>query len=309
MTREDRCYLVRRRPNSARRPAVRCDQIRCPGDPRSPARRVPDGPCVGAGGSRFNLIVTLNWVIPLVVPRLGDPRHRHRGRPPQDPGADGHRVALVTLLLLAGLSLLGASPSSTRRGTPLTARVQRRSGTPCSASSRPICAGRCSWRLWSPSGAWLAGPSRHAVWVRSTCCQDGPLGCPAGTRADVGRGPRQPPDRTMPDRSAHGSSEHLNRPAHLRPRRCRPLPRLRRRSDRMEPASSSSSCSPSTSDCSSSSPPGLSRRPASRSRAPVTSVEPQPALAGGTPRMEPPIERRASLHSAFELLDESPLTG
>ena len=107
----------------------------------------------------FNLIVTLKWVIPvvaLVLAILGIVI------------AVDHRktllrmaigVALVTLLS-AGRPVSGAHHIHQPGGAHLNRQLQGPSGTPCSASSRPICAGRCS----GGRSPWVPGwPDRAAT--------------------------------------------------------------------------------------------------------------------------------------------------
>ena len=180
----------------------------------------------------FNLIVTLKWVIPvvaLVLAILGIVI------------AVDHRktllriaigVALVTLILLAGLSL-GRITFINQAGHTFNRQVAADVWDTMLRSSRPICAGRCSWRPWLPwapgwldRAAWPCGSVRHV--------SRGALDRPAGARADVGHRPNRGRIGPFPARRCM-DPRPPQRTTRLRPRHCRPLPRLRRQPDRMEP--------------------------------------------------------------------------
>ena len=120
----------------------------------------------------FNLIVTLKWVIPVVALVLAilaiviavDHRKTLLRM------AIG--VALVTLLLLAGLSL-GRITFINQAGHTFNRQV---AGAVWDTMLRFLKTD-LRWTLLVAAlaslGAWLAGPSRYAVWVRSTCGKGG----------------------------------------------------------------------------------------------------------------------------------------
>jgi hypothetical protein len=115
----------------------------------------------------FNAIVTLKWVVPVVALVLGilgiviAVEHRKTLL------RTAIGVALVTLLLLAGLSL-GRITFINQAGHTFNRQV---AGTVWDTMLR-FLATDLRWMLLVAVlfalGAWLAGPARYAVWVRST---------------------------------------------------------------------------------------------------------------------------------------------
>ena len=118
----------------------------------------------------FNLIVKLKWVIPVVALLLGVLAIVI---------AVDHRktlvrmaigVALVTLLLLAGLSL-GRITFVNQAGHSFNREV---AGSVWDTMLRFLKTD-LRWMLLVAIlfalGAWLAGPARYAVWIRSTCAK------------------------------------------------------------------------------------------------------------------------------------------
>ena len=120
----------------------------------------------------FNLIVTLKWVIPvvsLVLAILGIVIAIDR-RKTLLRMAIG--VGLVTLLLLAGLSL-GRITFINQAGHTFNRQV----AAAVWDTMLRFLKTDLRWMLLVAAlvslGAWLAGPSRYAVWVRSTCAKGG----------------------------------------------------------------------------------------------------------------------------------------
>ena len=167
----------------------------------------------------FNLIVKLKWVIPvvaLVLAALGIII------------AVDHRktllrmaigVALVTLLLLAGLSL-GRITFINQAGHSFNRDVAAAVWDTVLRFLKTDLRWMLLVAVLVALGAWLAGPARYAVWIRSTCAKGGRWVAAAGARAvERGRAGRRrlgahPPHRRVDPRAPE-------RPAHPGRGRCR----------------------------------------------------------------------------------------
>ncbi len=122
--------------------------------------------------SLFNLIVSLKWAIPIIALVLGilgiAVAVEHRKTLLRM--AIG--VALVTLVLLAGLSL-GRITFINQAGHTFNRQV---AGAVWDTLLR-LLQRDLRWMLLVSVlfafGAWLAGPARYAVWIRSTCAKGG----------------------------------------------------------------------------------------------------------------------------------------
>jgi len=120
----------------------------------------------------FNLVVTLKWAIPVVALALGilgiliavDHRKTLLRM------AIG--VALVTLLLLAGISL-GRITFINQAGHSFNRNVAAAVWDTMLRFLKSDLRWMLLVALLAALGAWLAGPARYAVWVRSTCAKGG----------------------------------------------------------------------------------------------------------------------------------------
>ena len=120
----------------------------------------------------FNVIVTLKWAIPviaLVLAALGIII------------AVDHRktllrvaigVALVTMLLLAGLSL-GRVTFINQAGHTFNRQVAASVWDTVLRFLKTDLRWMLLFSVLVALGSWLAGPARYAVWIRSTCAQGG----------------------------------------------------------------------------------------------------------------------------------------
>ena len=132
--------------------------------PSCPSRRSPNS------RGLFNLIVKLKWVIPVVALVLGvlgilialDHRKTLLRL------AVG--VALVTLLLLAGLSL-GRITFINQAGHTFNRDVAASVWDTMLRFLKTDLRWMLLVSILFALGAWLAGPARYAVWIRSTCAK------------------------------------------------------------------------------------------------------------------------------------------
>ena len=184
----------------------------------------------------FNLIVKLKWAIPIIAlvlailsVVLAMERRKTLLRL-----AIG--VALMTMLMLAGLSLGRVTFLDQAAGGGFNTRGGRPpSGTRVLRFLKTDLRWTLLVSVLVALGAWLAGPARYAVWIRATVAKGARWVARPGPRALVGRraGRRRigpgPPLRRL-DRGAP------QRPAHRRRGRGGALPRLRRQPHGVEPA-------------------------------------------------------------------------
>ena len=152
----------------------------------------------------FNLIVKLKWVIPvvaLVLAALGIVIAVER-RKTLLRMAIG--VGLVTLLLLAGLSLGRITFINQASGTR-----QRAVAAAVWDTLLRFLKTDLRWTLLVSVlvalGAWLAGPARFAVWIRSTCAKGGRWVATQAHELTAAPG-RPPPVRSGPAVRGVGSS-------------------------------------------------------------------------------------------------------
>ena len=181
----------------------------------------------------FNLIVTLKWVIPVVALVLGILAIVI---------AVDHRktlvrvavgVALVTLFLLAGLSL-GRITFINKAGHSFNRDVAAAVWDTMLRFLKTDLRWALLVSVLVALGAWLAGPSRFAVWIRSTCAKGGRW---VATQAHELTAERGAGRRRFGAGPAFGGLDPgaPERSAHLRRGGGRSVPRLRREPDRVEP--------------------------------------------------------------------------
>lgn len=156
----------------------------------------------------FNAIVTLKWAIPVIALVLGilgiivAVEHRKTLL------RMAIGVALVTLLLLAGLSL-GRITFINQAGHSFNRQV---AGAVWDTLLR-LLQRDLRWMLLISVlfalGAWLAGPARYAVWIRSTCAKSGRWVSAQAHELTAGAG-RAAAGSDRVRRSGGWITEHLN---------------------------------------------------------------------------------------------------
>jgi hypothetical protein len=156
----------------------------------------------------FNAIVTLKWAIPVIALVLGilgiivAVEHRKTLL------RTAIGVALVTLLLLAGLSL-GRITFINQAGHSFNRQV---AGAVWDTLLR-LLQRDLRWMLLVSVlfalGAWLAGPARYAVWIRSTCAKGGRWVSTQAHELTAGAG-RAAAGSDRVRRSGGWITEHLN---------------------------------------------------------------------------------------------------
>ena len=156
----------------------------------------------------FNAIVTLKWAIPVIALVLGilgiivAVEHRKTLL------RMAIGVALVTLLLLAGLSL-GRITFINQAGHSFNRQV---AGAVWDTLLR-LLQRDLRWMLLISVlfalGAWLAGPARYAVWIRSTCAKSGRWVSTRAHELTAGAG-RAAAGSDRVRRSGGWITEHLN---------------------------------------------------------------------------------------------------
>jgi hypothetical protein len=156
----------------------------------------------------FNAIVTLKWAIPVIALVLGilgiivAVEHRKTLL------RMAIGVALVTLLLLAGLSL-GRITFINQAGHSFNRQV---AGAVWDTLLR-LLQRDLRWMLLISVlfafGAWLAGPARYAVWIRSTCAKSGRWVSTQAHELTAGAG-RAAAGSDRVRRSGGWITEHLN---------------------------------------------------------------------------------------------------
>jgi hypothetical protein len=156
----------------------------------------------------FNAIVTLKWAIPVIALVLGilgiivAVEHRKTLL------RMAIGVALITLLLLAGLSL-GRITFINQAGHSFNRQV---AGAVWDTLLR-LLQRDLRWMLLISVlfalGAWLAGPARYAVWIRSTCAKGGRWVSTQAHELTAGAG-RAAAGSDRVRRSGGWITEHLN---------------------------------------------------------------------------------------------------
>jgi hypothetical protein len=156
----------------------------------------------------FNAIVTLKWAIPVIALALGilgiivAVEHRKTLL------RMAIGVALVTLVLLAGLSL-GRITFINQAGHSFNRQV---AGAVWDTLLR-LLQRDLRWMLLVSVlfalGAWLAGPARYAVWIRSTCAKGGRWVSTQAHELTAGAG-RAAAGSDRVRRSGGWITEHLN---------------------------------------------------------------------------------------------------